>query len=244
MALCVGGRPTMPRPRSVRIPPFPFAGRLHAGLVRARPGSVLILVVAVLVLLALIATAWMTTVRIDRQAVARNEDTTEFDLLVEGAVNAEAAAIVRQLYAGGRFRPDGSPSAVGLDYPPGPSNPDLPVRVPGDPNLADRLPAPGPYWPRISASPFQTPFESPRAGDPPYGDRLGVAPTFVTLPAGPGGATRNFPALRLPGGRVVLAADADGDGIADAGLIRMPIGQANGVTFYCAFRVLDNGSAL
>ena len=231
----------MPRPRSVRIPPFPFAGRLHARLVRARPGSVLILVVAVLVLLALIATAWMTTVRIDRQAVARNEDTTEFDLLVEGAVNAEAAAMVRQVYAGGRFRPDGYPNADGLDYPPlDPSDPSTPVRVPGDPNLADRVPATGPggpYWPRITTSPFQTnpatQFESPRRGDAPYGDRLGVAPTFVTLPAGPAGASRTWPALRLPDGRVVLAADTDGDGIADAGLIRMPVGQANGMTFYC-----------
>src|SRR3954453_7365016 len=138
MALCVGGRPTMPRPRIVRIPPFPSAGRLHARLVRARPGSVLILVVAVLVLLALIATAWMTTVRIDRLAVARNEDTTEYDLLVEGAVNAEAAASVRRLYVNGGFRPDGYPNADGLDYPPAAFD-DLhaPVRVPGDPNLAD-----------------------------------------------------------------------------------------------------------
>src|SRR5438270_9203035 len=111
----------MPRPRTVRIPPYRWPGRLQARFVRARPGSVLILVVAVLVLLALIATAWLTTVRIDRQAVARNSDNTEFDLLVDGVINAESAALVRRVIApDGRFRPDGYPHVDGVGEVPAP----------------------------------------------------------------------------------------------------------------------------
>ena len=51
------------------------------------------------------------------------------------------------------------------------------------------------------------------------------------LPTG-SGTTRAFPGLKLPDGRVVLAADADGDGIADSGLFRLPVGQSNGLTYY------------
>ena len=41
-----------------------------------------------------------------------------------------------------------------------------------------------------------------------------------------------------------IAADADGDGIADAGLIRIPGASSDGLTYYMAFRIIDNNSAI
>src|SRR5213075_187334 len=41
-----------------------------------------------------------------------------------------------------------------------------------------------------------------------------------------------------------LAADADGDGIADSFLVRMPIGNINGITYYHAVRIVDNAAAI
>src|SRR5439155_26543992 len=40
------------------------------------------------------------------------------------------------------------------------------------------------------------------------------------------------------------AADADGDGIADSVLWKLPMGPMNGVTYYAAIRVIDNNSAI
>src|ERR1700742_2244388 len=65
---------------------------------RARPGSVLILVVAVLVLLALIGTAALSTNTTDRYATQQNTNNTEIDLLVEGVKNMAKAVIVGDLY--------------------------------------------------------------------------------------------------------------------------------------------------
>src|SRR4029453_2655031 len=41
-----------------------------------------------------------------------------------------------------------------------------------------------------------------------------------------------------------FAADADGDGVADAGLVKLPIGRIDGVTYYVALRIIDNNSAV
>src|SRR5258707_15506908 len=64
----------------------------------ARPGSVLILVVALLVLLALIGTAWMSSVRIERYASNQNIQNTEIDMLVDGVKNIAVATAVDALY--------------------------------------------------------------------------------------------------------------------------------------------------
>jgi hypothetical protein len=41
-----------------------------------------------------------------------------------------------------------------------------------------------------------------------------------------------------------IGGDADGDSIADSGLVRFPIGEINGVTYYYAIRIIDNNSAI
>lgn len=70
------------------------------------------------------------------------------------------------------------------------------------------------------------------------------------------GTTRTYPCFyfrdpatnqrALENGRQIVrvAADTDGDGIADAGLIRMPVPPVNGVTYYMAVRVIDNAAAI
>jgi hypothetical protein len=42
----------------------------------------------------------------------------------------------------------------------------------------------------------------------------------------------------------IMAADADGDGIADAGYCLVPGGPINGITYYYAIRVVDNAAAI
>ncbi|MDB5332180.1 MAG: Helix-hairpin-helix motif containing protein [Phycisphaerales bacterium] len=82
--------------------------RIQARFARSRPGSVLVLVVALLVLMALIGTAFITTARTDRFSAQQNALNTEIDLLVQGVVNMAQSVLVDSTYqqAGGPVRPD------------------------------------------------------------------------------------------------------------------------------------------
>src|SRR3954452_7115473 len=95
----------MPTPRKVfrRI-----SGGLQLRFKNARPGSVLILVVALLVLMALIGTAWITTARTDRYASQQGSYNTQVDLLVQAVVNMAQSQIVGDLFGvdGYRSSPD------------------------------------------------------------------------------------------------------------------------------------------
>src|SRR3954447_24228782 len=98
----------------------------------ARPGSVLILVVALLVLMALIGTAALTTNTIDRYATQQNAVNTEIDLLVEGVKNMAKSVIVSDVKdpaappPQSQFRP---PDGVAKTY----DDSDMPLLI--DPNL-------------------------------------------------------------------------------------------------------------
>src|SRR6185295_11353058 len=78
--------------------------RLLPKLIRRR-GSVLILCVVLIVVLALIGTAMLSRARIDRGTTAQHTNNTEIDLLIEGARNIAKSAIINDLYDGGLFRP-------------------------------------------------------------------------------------------------------------------------------------------
>ena len=60
----------------------------------ARPGSVLILVVVLLVLLALMGTAFISTSRVDRYSSQQNSFNTEIDLLIDAVVRIEQSTIL------------------------------------------------------------------------------------------------------------------------------------------------------
>ena len=72
--------------------------RLPNRLRRARPGSVLILCVALLVLLALIGTAMISTSRADRYSAVQHTNNTEVDLLVEGVKSLAVSSVVNDLW--------------------------------------------------------------------------------------------------------------------------------------------------
>ncbi len=221
---------------------------------RARPGSVLIVVVALLVLIALAGTALIVTVRTDRFAVGQNTANTQIELLVDAVVRLSKAQLVDDLFGHSQFRPAtatpplNAVAAATGEY----EHTDWPAT---DPWLASRTPerigAGDPYWPYVSAPMVNgQPFESPDGGlnaSPAaarvatYAERTRVEPTFLRV----GGETH--PAIFVYNGNTrygpYLGADADGDGIADGGLFRVPVGQLNGVTYYAGVRIIDNSAA-
>ncbi len=111
--------------------------RMQRRFHRARPGSVLIMVVALLVLMALIGTAYITTAQTDRYSAQQNAFNTEIDLLVQGVINMVDGRLVEDLYdqnASGllpaqvRFR---SAGATQLTRPvPAPAAPTIIRRIP------------------------------------------------------------------------------------------------------------------
>ncbi len=139
----------------------------------------------------------------------------------------------------------------------------------GNQYLASRVPlvntAGTIYWPTISAplvsaktntlvveeaqrffeSPWQPvagalPLRYQRRASQPSGTV--IQPTFVTFNEGsPGGPLHTYPAFIINNVRY-LAADTMGSGIADAGLGRLV--QIGDITYYVAYRVLDNNSAI
>src|SRR3954468_15660727 len=68
---------------------------------RSKRGSVLILIVALLVLMALIGTAWISSARVDRAATIQHASNTEIELLVDGVVNMAKSGIIADASANG-----------------------------------------------------------------------------------------------------------------------------------------------
>src|SRR5581483_874159 len=101
-------------PRSVRS--------LSRRLRQSRPGSVLILCVALLVLLALIGTAMISTTRVDRYSAVQHTNNTEVDLLVEGVKAISESAVVTDLWDSNtssgipRYRPGNSSGTSTYDH--------------------------------------------------------------------------------------------------------------------------------
>ena len=235
--------------------------RRRRGLAVSRRGSILIFVVALLVLLAVIGTAYLSTTRTDRYATQQNGYNTEVDLLVDGVLNAAQATVVGDLFGGGQFRPvDNAGGYDDWDGPFGASLGDgfLAARVPTlrDPNTAfGANGANSGVWYATSApvigENYSVPgIETGYTGSLDYYNNRNLVPGRVTVngvdyPAfyntnvSPPGVAASFDTNNMK-----LAADTDGDGIADAGLVRLPVGRIAGVTYYYAVRIVDHGSAV
>ena len=272
-------------------------GRLPR-LPRWRRGTVLIFVVALLVLLALIGTAFISTARIDRYSSAQSTINSQIDLMLEGIGNMARGVITSGLFdSTGKYRvpvtslTDPTSSNPGpydtynqYDYPggvPSLANPSL-VNLNHQGWLASRIPlllddgtntAAGrvPVWKNITwnlqllkngaAMPptwgFDLPsggtrpmqFTNPNTSAPVPADQVFLAPDTITI------GTTAYPALRPvifdPVSKVIttvapkfLAADADGDGIADSGYMLLPIRDIDNLRYYAAVRIVDNGSAI
>ena len=250
---------------------------------RSRRGSVLILAVALLVILALIGTAYVTTSRFDRGATIQHGYNTEIEMLIDGVRSTATGAIGGEL--GGtdslsEFRQtpvmiDDSTGTMAVHgYKPWSSPFEQTGTLSGlsgssflastIPTLIDNTSLQSvtnyPIWRSITGPIFDTMFESPyRNPNAPAGTSLRYARPAYAVPdylrdytkTGAAAAKpiqiegRDYPALTIeitPGSgifRTFLAADADGDGIADSGLQRLPIGDISGVTWYVALRIVD-----
>jgi hypothetical protein len=267
--------------------------RAQRRFLRARPGSVLILVVALLILMAIIGTAYMSMAQGDRTTAAIHTNNTEIDMLLDGVVNMMKGSILGELYSGGTFRNGQRTVAnagynnwngVGLDS----SSTDV-IQSPGGTYVASRTPevpalggAPArgsndPFWPFITAPISGTQFTSPywnptRATAAPFLAGMGkiapldpyhytqrdsyraplgaypngLIPGYIQVPANTGPWYPAWVDSAHPGdpNYAILAADTDGDGVADAGYFKLPIGAINGVTYYAAVRVIDNNAAV
>lgn len=231
---------------------------------RARPGSVLIMVVALLVLLALIGTAAMSTARLDRVSSGQNVSNTQIEMLVEGVKNMVVGSVVADLFSKGVYR---DKFTVGSSYDDWDSHITDPqsnatdTNLPGPPPnksfdawLGTRLPeiiisSSNTYgWRALSYSPIRTgtvytadfPTDAtPRSLTLP---KMQFRPTFLTI------NSVDYPALEMfnngASQGTFLAADADGDGVADSLYFKLPVGAIAGVTYYAAVRVIDNNSAI
>lgn len=216
--------------------------RIDGRLTKARPGSVLILVVALLVLLALMGTAYMETTRVDRHSSVQNAFNTEIDLVIDAVCKIEQQMILNA---------KGSPPTVSVDSmmwttpQPDPTDSTLVSKFIGS-RIPIADPAGKPIWPYLKAAPLGATFESPylpagQAYPPTYNTTTNLQPTSVSVQTASG--TVIYPAL-TDGTHTYMAGSASGSGIADAGLWRLPLGQLNGVTYYgCAFSI-DNSSAV
>jgi hypothetical protein len=258
--------------------------RAGARFRKARPASVLILVIALLVLMALIGTAFITTARTDRYSATQNTYNTEVDLLIQGVLGLADGPMVRKIQGiSGNFRQAASStSTVGDSY--------FPYESPAsDTYLASRspsyvtntyfptsFPANTPGWVSITGpsnatstqttGEFEAPYAIDNTGAPVSGPVLYTArnfmiPTSISITQADGsvrvypafagiavsqvvGTYKTVAAAPVVYPLTVLAADADGDGIADSGFIRMPMGQLEGATYYGAVRIVDNLAAI
>jgi hypothetical protein len=78
-----------------------------------------------------------------------------------------------------------------------------------------------------------------------YGANGAIYPT-LTASGAPGGSvvTWNGKIAASPVPNTMIAADADGDGVADSLLFRIPGAYYDGLTWYAAVRIVDNNSAI
>jgi hypothetical protein len=254
---------------------------------RARPGSVLILVVALLILMAIIGTAYMSMAQADRSTAVIHSNNTEVDLLVDGVVNLVKGTIVSDLFAQNSYRPSdryNSGEAGTYNYITGLGESAVTVNS-GTPFVSSRAPelfkelggpAPGapnpdpavsvgnpPLWRYLTAPLVGGQFSSPvppvhnanntaflvgeNWASPPfvYSQRASIPGSFTLFPgAMPGTGLPAWVDNPTNPQRFFPAADADGDGIADSGYIKLPMGAVNGVTYYAAVRIVDNNAAV
>jgi hypothetical protein len=215
-----------------------------------RPGTVLILTIVLLVLLALIGTAYISTTGNDRVTAQQHADNTQVDLLLEGA-----RAIITDAIVSDRF------GATGTFPVNGGGQIDRVILASRHPWLLDpTLPVSGanpPVWDSITFPLGDGPSRTIRVVENPVtGETLNLnlnnKRNYLFIPTTTVVAGQTVPALRIvqrtspttvihPG---FYAADADGDGIADSLLWRMPVGQIEGQTWFMAVRVIDHNSAV
>lgn len=199
-----------------------------------RTGSVLILVVVLLVLLALMGTAYLTTTRIDRFSAKQHQSNTQIDLIVDGVRDMAKSRIANMPanFRTGTWLAARHPIATGTP---------LPVSIAAWPTIS---------MPLTSPDFVSTSFNNPLSGAAVSGfagnkDSLYFQPTTMTINGVVYPALQSLDNLGAAAGPVpFVAADTDGDGIADAGYFAVPGAEIDGIKYYAALRIVDNNSAI
>jgi len=239
--------------RRLRIGRRRLANNIDNRFRKARPGSVLILVVALLVLMALMGTAYISTTRVDRGSSAQNSFNTEIDLLIEGLCKIEQQQILTSKGATTDAYDQSSTAGASdamlwtspqVDSSSGLATTFLSARVP----TASPSSSTTPIWPYLSAAPLGAQFESPYVPNGTttpftYKTNTNLQPSSITVQLASGPVV--FPALYdSTSGNTYLAGSSSGSGIADSGLFRLPVGELNGVTYYGSTFTIDNSAAV
>src|SRR5258706_9375258 len=234
---------------------------------RARPGSVLVMVVALLVMLALIGTAAMSTARLDRISSVQHTKNTQLDIMAEGVKNMAIANVVSDLFnSNGIYRditsaktsydhfdyPGSDPLSDDSDTNDGAGNKSfdawLGARLPETVGASNAI-----AWRFLSYTPFRNgtgyQVDAPNMGvsGSVTVPKIAYAPTYLNV----GGV--DLPALRVVASGVAdpfgdntnkpfLAGDADGDGVADSFLVKL--GGICKLTYLGTDRIIDNNSAI
>ena len=233
------------------------------------------MVVVLLLILSILATAYLSTARVDRVTSGQDIQNAQVDQLVDGVKDMAVSNIVDGLFAYNSSFGQQYKAAITNTYATANStiytnvdSPDYQGTGLADTWLADRLPSVPtisaqanttnnlPFWGFISAplnSEFSDPVANPNAfvtgvsAPFTYTARTNLQPTFVTMP----GTTTVYPAFQVAVNAnrtsvpaYMIAGDADGDGIADCGLFRLPGFFADGLTYYAGVRIIDNNSAI
>ena len=262
----------MNRLKNLLTSPFTLPHRLHRRFRESRPGSVLILVVALLVLLTIMGTAYISATRIERAGVVNGNS----ERLIKNATAAFVSQLTQEVTSNvvnnaAKLETCATGGDV-FSLPFASRSPRLLPDLTSTSNLAYNAPNVIPVWPAISRK-QDTPFDSPWVAtnpaqypNAPTSDfvaptTLFYAPTNIVVNYGTNAPnpdllyqTRTFPALTLyeRNGNTAsytvsgpfLAGDASGMGIADCGLRLLSNTPVGGVYFYGGIRLIDNGSAL
>jgi hypothetical protein len=262
-----------------------------------RRGSVLIMVVTLLVLLAIMGTAYLVTVRTDRVSSIQSTHSTQVDLVVQSVAAMVEEEIRSGVFDGGLYRPWQALSPdTGVEEPAffespahwqhtfladreptfyaeiiGWPAPFPPVTIPDEwedyngtpPKYYVNARHPGYEWRWLSWPKTVTAkFSDPRFGDDEnfeYANREHAVPGWVHMEPNDEERYRRYPGLHFTQGPAqdfapaldhndfpvfMLAADTDGDGIADAPLMRISPVQQGGITWYVGMRIIDNAGAV
>lgn len=232
-------------------------GRVTLTRTIRRRGSILVLVVVLLVLVALMGTAYLITTRTDRYTALQNQTNTQIDLLVDGVREMVVSQMVTDLKNGDSTYTTAlrnTTSTNGVAYLP--TDCSTSSLAADDLYLAERIPTSDMLgaitvlnWGSVTW-PNQAQPTNPYSNilPPSLGSYTKAGVRFEIGSASVNGTV--VPELRywLPSGAAasswIPAADADNDGIADAFYWEIPGAVIDGVKYYAACRIIDLNSAI